>query len=155
MKLLKKNKILKNGEIANIFYNNNLVGCNATRLILQTAGELIEKGFSIENSIGIFDSAEVIWAECNNIPIGGICYCKQLQGVSAGNWIILSFTDPEWRGLNVNYICHKELEKLTIADGMNQITSLVHVNNIARIESCKKVGMSPKFYRMNQTLKIE
>jgi hypothetical protein len=37
--------------------------------------------------------------------------------------------------------------------GGERIASLVHVNNIKRQNSAKKVGMVPQFYRMNKELK--
>jgi hypothetical protein len=151
MRILKEDAVLKNGKVAKIFYSNTLTECKATKLILKVSIELIEKGFAIENGISIFNMAEVIWAECDEIPIGGICYYKYQHGVLQ-NWILLSFTDSEWRGLDVNFICHTELEKLTQQSGINYITSLVHVNNTARIKSCEKVGMKGEFYRMSKKL---
>jgi hypothetical protein len=154
MKLLNDSSALKDGRIAQIFYSNGLADCRATVLMLRTSAELIEKGFSIDYGIGIFNSAEVIWAECNSIPIGGICYYKQTQHMSQ-HWILLSFTDSDWRGLGVNGICHAELEKLTLEAGLSHITSLVHINNTSRIQSCKKVGMTGEFYRMSKKLTKE
>jgi len=151
MRILKEDAILKNGKIAKIFYSNGLTECRATPIMLRASAELIEKGFAIENGVGIFNTAEVIWAECDEIPIGGICYYKYQFGVLQ-NWILLSFTDPAWRGLDVYSMCHIELEKLTKEAGINYITGLVHVNNIASIKSCEKAGRTGDFYRMSKKL---
>lgn len=143
---------LKDGRIAQIYYSNGFAECRAASLILRTYAELIDKGFNIEYSLSIFNSAEIIWAEFDNKPIGGICYFKQ-TGIITQNWILLSFTDPDWRGLNVNSICHYELEKLSLKNGIHYISSMVHIKNTSRIRSCEKVGMVGDFYRMSKKLK--
>lgn len=153
MKLLSENNILKNGKIAKIYYSNGLSTCRAVPLMLRTYADLIDEGFNIENSISFFNGSEIIWAEYDNMPIGGICFTKTTQGIIQ-NWISLSFTDLGWRNLGVNFICHRELEKLTIDAGIRYISSFVHVNNTSRIKSCEKVGMTAEFYRMSKKLNI-
>lgn len=142
---------LKNGNHAKIFHNNGLTECRATKLILDASIELIQNNFTASNSISIYNMAEVIWAEVDNEPVGGIVYHK-FNFIVLQNWILLSFTDSAWRRLGVNNACHVELERLSLESGIENISSMVHVNNIARLKSCEGVGMKGDLIRMTKRL---
>lgn len=67
-------------------------------------------------------------------------------------WIVLSAVDEDYRGRGLYKILHEEFEKITKQLGCSQITSFVHVNNIARLKSAESVGFYPQFYRMHKQL---
>lgn len=150
MILLQENIQINNGLSVSLYYAKSLVECNATALMLTTFAELLNNGHSTGPNLGFNNESQVIWAELDNKPIGGICFTfiqKLLQ-----SWINFSFTDPGYRGLGINKICHTELEKLMRTNGLKYIASHVHVDNLNRINSCKKVGMQATFYRMSKTI---
>ena len=67
-------------------------------------------------------------------------------------WLVLSFTEPEFRGRGLNQICHQYYEEDCKKLGAVMLSSLVAVDNKSRIKSAAKVGMYPKFYRMHKDI---
>ena len=141
---------LKSGKIAKLYHHEDLRDARAVPLMLRTYAEMIDKGFNIRYGLGFTNDSSMIWAEVDNVPVGGICFVK--WGYSKTHWIALSFTDPAWRGEGINYHCHMELEQLTRERGFLYIASLVSVNNLPRIKSCERVGLQKEFYRMSKRI---
>lgn len=141
---------LKNDSVGKIYFSSNLADSNATGLMLRVYAELIEKKFSTTNSVAFDNNSNMLWIEVNEIPVGGICFSIQ-QHISQV-WIILSFTDPNWRNQGINQICQTELEKKMKKMKLTNLASHVHMNNTSRIAACKKMGMIPEFYRMSKRI---
>lgn len=136
-----------------IFISKTLTFTPVIGLILRTYAELLDKKFTIPNVKYLYfdkkkhKKTKVIWAQLDDgTPLGGIYY--RIDKSAGMAWIILSFTSPEFRGQGVNALCHHYLEQDCLAQGIERISSSVHLKNEARLNSAKKVGMYPIFYTM-------
>lgn len=148
MKLVKTTEN-KNGETLKIYWQETLNYCPALPLFLKVYAELMEKDFT-NNVITFNNKNRVVWVENDQGVVGGICY-EYLQDSKIG-WIVLSFTDPNFRGQGINELCHYIMEEDIKRLGGKKISSLVHVDNISRQKSAKKVGLAPQYFRMNKDL---
>ena len=149
MKKLIKTAPDAKGDMLNIYWQNSLVGCPALPSFLRVYAEIIENGFA-NGSVTWTNKNRVIWAENNNKVVGGITY--EYYEESKTGWIVLSFTEPEYRGRRINEIIHYSLEEDLKKLGGVKISSLVHINNESRLKSADRVGLKPQFYRMNKPL---
>lgn len=149
MKLIKTVPTLT-GEIFKIYWQDTLVNCPALSSFLRVYAELIDKEFT-NPFITWNNKNRIVWAENSNQVVGGICY-EFLQDSKIG-WIILSFTDPDFRGQGINGLCHSIMEEDIKSLGGLRISSLVHIDNVSRQRSAEKVGLKPQFLRMNKDLK--
>ena len=147
MKLVKTTQN-KQGETLKVFWQETLNGCPAVPLFLKVYADLIEKKLT-NNTITFSNKNRIVWVEINQTIAGGICY--EFQETKVG-WIILSFTDPNFRGQGINELCHYIMEEDIKRLGGKKILSLVHIDNISRQKSAKKVGLIPEYYRMNKDL---
>ena len=128
---------------------DNLNMCPALSLFLKVYAETIDRGLS--NPVPVFsDNYRMVWAEMNGEVVGGICY-EYRPKVKTG-WIILSFTDPKYRGQGLNRLLHDHMEQNIKELGGNRVCSYVSINNESRLKSAEKVGLKPQFYRMNKNL---
>lgn len=142
-------EVTKSGKEVKV-YHKRIAESSAVTLMLRCYAELIEAGFNIKSSIGFSNECQIIWCEYLDKPIGGICF-QELPVISQA-WINFSFTDTIWRQQGINTICHRYLENYMVKRNLKTVSSHVHVNNIARIKSCEKVGMFPEFYRMSKNI---
>lgn len=138
------------GNALNIYMQDNLNMCPALSLFLKVYAETIDTGFS--NSVPFYgDKQRMVWAESESGEVmGGICY-EYRQPVRMG-WIVLSFTDPKYRGRGINEILHKYMENDIRELGGYRVCSYVSINNKSRLKAAEKVGLKPQFYRMNKNL---
>jgi GNAT superfamily N-acetyltransferase len=137
------------GNSINIWHQENLNMCRALSLFLKVYAETIDEGFS--NSVPFHnDNSRMVWAELNGIVVGGICY-EYKQSLNMG-WIVLSFTDPQYRGRGINKILHEYMENDIKKLGGYRVCSYVSINNEKRLKAAEKVGLKPQFYRMQKLL---
>ena len=117
---------------------------------LRCHAEIIEKNFSLE-TFKFKLSNKVVWIQdrAGNV-MAGISY-EFFQDNKVG-WIVLSFTEPKYRGRGLNQICHNYFESECKKAGMVYISSQVSIDNQSRIKSAAKVGLVPKWYRMYKPL---
>jgi hypothetical protein len=93
----------------------------------------------------------VVWIQdSTGAVLAGIAY--EYQAEQQNGYLVLSFTDPNHRGRGLNEICHRCYEADCKKLGAVMLTSLVSVNNVSRIKSAEKVGMLPKFYKMQKDI---
>lgn len=148
MKLL-KSAVDKKAELLDIYWMDNLIMCPALSMLLKVYAEMIDRGHS--NPFFTWSNKNrVVWAQKGNQIVGGICYEYDAGGRIG--WIVLSFTDPEFRGRGINELLHYAMEDDVKRLGGDRICSLVHIDNISRQKSAEKVGLRPQFYRMNKFL---
>lgn len=145
-----KSVSLKTGEDIKIYHSDTLIDSKAVSLMFRLYADLIDNKFTLGNYFGFNKDNSIIWAECDNMVVGGICYKNNLELFQC--WIEFSFTHPDWRNKGINYVCHFELEEICKSSNIRHIASQVSVNNISRIKSCEKVGLKPTFYRMNKVI---
>lgn len=135
-------------SLLDIYQSNTLASCPALSLFLKVYAEIMDQGFS-NPVIAWRNKSNIVWAQLDNRVVGGICY--DYDSDTRLGWIVLSFTDPEFRGRGINGILHKFFEADIKNLGGTRIASLIHINNASRLKSAAKVGLLPQFYR---TMKI-
>lgn len=136
------------GRNLDVYHANNLSLCPALSLFLKVYAEILDQGFANPN-VAWRNKSSMVWAQLGDKVVGGICY--EYEPETRMGWIVLSFTDPEYRGSGINGILHEFFEAEVKKIGGARIASLIHVDNASRIRSAEKVGLLPQFYR---TLKI-
>lgn len=137
----------KFGNLVEIYFAENLAWSPVYTLVLKTHLEIVEKKFSPPQLDHLGDNTKVIWAQdTNGNVLGGIAFTIRANLFSG--CIELSFTAEEHRGKGINGVCHKYFEKYVKDQGINLITSLVHINNKQRLVSAEKENFKPAYYVM-------
>jgi RimJ/RimL family protein N-acetyltransferase len=141
------------GNSLTVWRSDQLGGTRAMPLFLNTYAELMQKGYA---------TPHMSWADGNKLQVvylfdelaqqvaGGIAF--EYRPVSREGWIVLSFTDPAYRGRRINQLAHVHFEKAIQKLGGSKIASHVHVDNAARLKSAEKSGFKPEFYRMTKRI---
>lgn len=141
------------GKVLSVWDSEQIGGTRAFALFLSTYSEIARKGFSTPyagwdqsngNKIGVI----YLYDDENHAVAGGIAY--EYRPVQREGWIILSFTEPSYRGRRINQILHQHFEANIRLRGGNKIGSHVHVNNEARLRSALRAGMKFEYYRMSK-----
>jgi len=141
-------KLDSHGRSLDIYQSNLLSLCPALSLFLKVYAETIDQGHA-NPMVSWRNKSSIVWAQLGTQVVGGICY--EYEPEARMGWIVLSFTDPEYRGCGINGILHEFFEAEIKNLGGVRIASLIHIDNVSRIRSAEKVGLLPQFYR---TLKI-
>lgn len=138
------------GNPIEIWYSDSIQYTPVVATFLRVWAELVDKGWSLA-TFAFKITNRVVWAQDSTGKVlGGIAYDywpEQKMG-----WLVLSFTEPDFRGRGLNKLCHKHYEFDCKRAGAVMLGSLVEVNNESRIKSAAKVGMLPKFYRMHKDI---
>jgi RimJ/RimL family protein N-acetyltransferase len=141
------------GNSLTVWRCEHLGGTRAMPLFLSTYAELMQKGYA---------SPHMSWTDGNKLQVvylfdelaqqvaGGIAF--EYRAVNREGWIVLSFTDPAYRGRRINQLAHQYFEEAIQQLGGNKIASHVHVTNEARLKSAEKSGFKPEFYRMTKRI---
>jgi hypothetical protein len=93
---------------------------------------------------------KIIWAQIGNVTVGGLCYKFKKFNTA---FIVLSFTDPQYRGLGINLLCRQHFENECRNKNIKYITTEVHIDNKPSIDNNKKMGLKPIFTTMIKSLK--
>jgi len=134
-----------NGNTLEVWSSPHISHTPCFALFLRTFAELVEKKL-ITPAIHFKNSNRVVWIQNSaGQVLGGIAY-EIIQETQTG-WLVLSFTDPEFRGQGINKLCHEFYESDCKASGAVQLGSIIHIENKSRIKSAEKVGMIPQYYR--------
>jgi len=145
-----KDTLDKLGNQVELWHSDTLAWSPAFTLFLRVYADTVDQGMAL-NQIPFKNGNRITWAQDDSGNIlGGICY--EYFSESKTGWIVLSFTAPEYRGRGINELCHEIFENDCKSLGANNLASLVSVNNESRIKSAAKVGMTPKFYRMQKKI---
>lgn len=142
----------KLGNEIEIWYSESLEHSPTVGSFFSVWTELIVKGWiTSAQAFSFKPTLKVVWAQSKQGVIqGGIAY-DYLEDKKLG-WIWLSFTVPEFRGREINQICHRFFESDCKKRGATSIGSFVNVDNQSRLRSAQKVGMMPRFYRMHKDI---
>jgi len=117
---------------------------------LKNLATLIDSGYSLQYIAGS-NRHRAVYIELDNQVIGHIVY-EMLEPPTKTAWITLSAIDENYKRRGLYTILHRHFEQQIKLVGAKKIASFVHVDNLARQASCKKVGMEPVFYRMEKEL---
>ena len=132
----------------NFFKSDSIFATPALPLALRANAELIEKNMAL--SATIHDSNKIIWAQIGTVTVGGLCYEFKKFNIA---YIVLSFTDPEYRGLGINLLCRQHFENECQNNDVKFIKTKVHVDNKASIDNNIKMGLKPVLITMMKNLK--
>jgi hypothetical protein len=148
MQWIADHKLDKLKEKVDFYKSESLFGLPVLSLALRCQAELIDKKMSFDTQIEITN--RIIWAQIGSDVVGGLCYKFKEFGCG---FIVLSFTDPVYRGLGINLLCRHYFENDCIANHMTHVTTEVHVDNHASINNNKKMGLNPIFITLMKQLK--
>jgi ribosomal protein S18 acetylase RimI-like enzyme len=140
----------KNNQSMVVKYAAAIGGTTVLPFFLKNFAILIEQGYSHSLMAGT-NSSQAVYVEIDDKVVGHIVFEIIKDGYNTA-WIVLSCVDKNYRNLGIYNIMHKHFEMQIKKLGSTKIASHVHVNNKARLASCKSVGMEPTFYRMEKTI---
>ena len=130
------------------FKSDKIFGTPAMPLALRANAELIDQKMAL--GAAIKNKHKIIWAQIGNITVGGLCYKFQKFNTA---YIVLSFTDPKYRGLGINLLCRQHFENECKNNNIEFIMTSVHIDNKASFDNNLKVGLKPVFTTMMKKLK--
>jgi hypothetical protein len=148
MQWITNHKLDKLDEKVDFYKSPTLFGSPALSLILRCQAELIDSNMSF--GIAVENTDRIIWAQIGPKVIGGIAY--KFEEFARGQ-ILLSFTDPEYRGLGINLLCKKHCENDCIDNHMTHIVTTIHVHNYTSYNNNVKMGLTPMFTTLIKQLK--
>ena len=140
----------RTGAAVEIRHLDEIGDSKVVSFFLKNLAILIDNGFSLQLIAGS-NRHQAVFAEINGEIVGHIVY-EYLESPVKTAWITLSAIDNNYKRRGIYTMLHKHFEQKIQAAGAKKIASSVHVNNITRQASCKKVGMVPIYYRMEKEL---
>jgi hypothetical protein len=152
MKVLLANEQDATGAPVTVWHSDN-VGQNleVAGMYLRATAFLMDKGWAMAPFNLVQNGHRVIWVESEEgVPMGGVIY--EYHAHNKQGWIVLIFTDEQFRGRHVYSILQKHLEEVTIQNGGTSIASLAHKDNVARLKAGAREGMHPQFLRLYKDL---
>ena len=155
MKVLLENTIDGRGDPVTV-WNSDYVGQNlaVSAMYLRATAFLVDKGWAMAPFSLVANTHKVIWVEsADGTPMGGVVY--EYHPHNKQGWIVLIFTDEEFRGRRVYSILQRNLENVTIQSGGTSIASLAHKDNESRLKAGSREGMEPQFLRLYKDLTPE
>lgn len=155
MKLLLEETVDGRGDPVKVWHSD-YVGQNleVSAMYLRATAYLVDKGWAMAPFNLVANSHKVIWVEAaDGTPMGGVVY--EYHAHNKQGWIVLIFTDEEFRGRRVYSILQRNLENVTIQSGGTSIASLAHKDNESRLKAGQREGMEPQFLRLYKDLTPE
>lgn len=149
MEWIADNKIEHFETKIDFFKADSVFNCPALPLALKANAELIEKKMAL-NAV-IKNNTKIVWAQVGNIPLGGICWKMKNHNTA---YIVLSFTDPKYRGMGLNLLCREVFEDECIKNKINFIKSEIHIDNHASANNIIKMGFTPVLTTYLKKLKL-
>lgn len=140
----------KTGTDVIIRFANPISGTPAVPFFLKNYGKLIEDGYAHPIIAGT-NKSKAIYATINNKIVGTIVFDIQ-EDVAKTAWIVFGCIDDNFRQRGLYKLIHKHLVTIAKNLGSTKVTSLVHVNNRAMLETSVKLGKKPIFYRVEMEI---
>jgi hypothetical protein len=155
MKLLLEDTVDGRGDPVKVWHSDH-VGQNlaVSAMYLRATAFLVDRGWAMAPFNLVANTHKVIWVEAaDGTPMGGVIY--EYHAPNKQGWIVLIFTDEQFRGRRVYSILQRNLENLTIQNGGTSIASLAHKDNASRLKAGSREGMEPQFLRLYKDLTPE
>jgi hypothetical protein len=155
MKYLLEDTVDGQGDAVKVWHSD-YVGQNlaVSAMYLRATAFLVDKGWAMAPFNLVANQHKVIWVEtADGIPMGGVIY--EYHAHNKQGWIVLIFTDEQFRGRRVYSILQRNLENVTILSGGTSIASLAHKDNESRLKAGTREGMNPQFLRLYKDLSPE
>ena len=138
----------KDGRNINIVRSTTLAFSPVYTFFLRQSADLMDNGYAYPLTAWKDEECEAVYAEFDGKVIGHIVYSTEKVKDKKMLWIVLSAVDNEHRGKGIYTILHKHFENIAKEFGCSYIGSLVHKNNVTRLQSVQKVGFYPVFNYM-------
>jgi len=124
-------------------------------MYLRATTYLLDRGWGMAPFGLVSNQHKVIWVQrkSDSKPMGGVIY--EYHPHNKQGYIILIFTDEEFKGRRVYSILQRNLEDVTIANGGTSVASLAHKDNAPRLKAGEREGMTPQFLRLYKDLTPE
>jgi len=155
MKYLLEETVDGQGDAVKVWHSD-YVGQNlaVSAMYLRATTYLIDRGWAMAPFGLVTNTHKVIWVEAaDGTPMGGVVY--EYHAHNKQGWIVLIFTDEEFKGRRVYSILQRNLENITIQSGGTSIASMAHKDNEARLKAGTREGMNPQFLRLYKDLSPE
>jgi len=156
MKILLEETVDGQGEVVEVWHSD-YVGqqLEVSAMYLRATTYLLDKGWAMAPFGLITNQHKVIWVQrkSDGKPMGGVVY--EYHPHNKQGYIVLIFTDEEFKGRRVYTILQKNLEDVTIALGGTSVASMAHKDNAARLKAGEREGMTPQFLRLYKDLTPE
>lgn len=152
MKILIENTQDATGEQVKVWHSD-YVGQNlaVSAMYLRATQFLVDRGWAMAPFNLVSNAHKVIWVErLDGTPMGGVIY--EFHPQNKQGWIVLIFTDEQFRGRRIYSILQRNLENITILNGGTSIASLAHKDNESRLKAGEREGMTPQFLRLYKDL---
>ena len=138
----KKDTFELSDELYEVWYDSDFMNSEVTLLFLKTMIELMEKNWSPQSIAWCLDISRCKVFYCKNSTnqiVSGIV-CFYIPSRRTG-WILLSFTDPNYRKKGFNKILYKYVEKYFKSKGAKFISVIVNKDNSPRLIASQKNGL--------------
>lgn len=145
---IEKDKI---GREVEIYRTTSLAISPIYTFFLREMADLIDAGHAWPFTSWKDDDCEAIYAQINGKIVGHIVYSKEKLDRKT-LWITLSAVDKDYRDNGIYTLLHKHFENIAREMNCTFIASQVHKNNLVRLKSAQKVGMSHAFYYMGKKI---
>ena len=133
-----------------VWQSDSIVYTPPFKLMFECYLEILHKGWT-SDIMPWRNSSLVIWIESlEKEVLGGICY--DFVSDRKEGWINFTFTSPNYRKIGINSLCYKYFEQECIKKGMSAISGVIAVDNVVALNSAKKAGRTPEFYRVSKKL---
>jgi hypothetical protein len=155
MKLLLEETVDGKGDPVKVWHSD-YVGQNlaVSAMYLRATAFLVDRGWAMAPFNLVANTHKVIWVEsADGTPMGGVIY--EYHAHNKQGWIVLIFTDEQFRGRRVYSILQRNLEDITIQNGGTSIASLAHKDNESRLKAGTREGMNAQFLRLYKDLAPE
>lgn len=140
----------KLGNSVEVWFSENLQYTPVIPLFLKTWAELVEKNWALP-TFAFKTTNRVVWIQgTDGVVQAGIAY--EYYPDQKSGWLVLSFTDPAYRGRGLNQLCHRYYEADCRRLGAVMLSGLISVDNKSALAAAAKTGRIPKFYRVHKDL---
>lgn len=130
--------VVEPGDILTLYHTQGLSDCRAVPLMLRMYADMIDNGHNGDYSVYLNNEHEIVWAEYNEKPIGGIYFIvKPDKGIA---WNTFSFAGINWKGIKTLNYCYDELKNILIARNIKELNAHMNITHISGIKFAKRVG---------------
>jgi Acetyltransferase (GNAT) family len=134
-------------EKIDFYKSESIYKTPALSLALRANAELIDQKMATKSVIK--NRHKIIWAQIGETTVGGLCYTFKKLDIA---YIVLSFTDPKYRGLGINLLCRQHFENECRINNIKYIKTYVDMNNKPSIDNNIKMGLKTGLIIMMKNL---
>jgi hypothetical protein len=140
IELSKHNSIIEPDDTLITYHTFGLSDCRAVPLMLRVYADMIDSGHNGDYSVHFNNDHEIVWAEYNGKPIGGIYYIVRNNREIAWNTFV--FVDNKWRSYRILPYCYEGLVSILLERNIKELHAYINVTNTRGIEFSRSVGFT-------------